>query len=352
MIARTVFRLGLAACFAGVSPLAMAQDVGKPEAQAAAAMEAATAVGAKPAAPAAQQASAPAQKPAELPAKSAAAHAAPLDPVPTAATPDPLTPPEPNGPAPKAPGAEQAKPVEAAQAPQAEPDPLATQILAHLAKAGARGDAHDDIAGVSAYYTENKGQPIWISKEGFNHKAVKAIREIRNANDWGLDASAFQVPSNPGASATHEAAAEAEIKLSLAVLKYARHARGGRLDPTSLSPVIDRRPHIYDPKSVLEGISAAESADAYLRGLHPKHEQFKRLRQAYLALGKSSGGANTSTHAANDDPELTPGDTLLKPAMKVTRKPPRPRPRCARRRQRGGEKAAYPRKHGALALDA
>ena len=313
MIARTVFRLGLAACFAGVSPLAMAQDVGKPEAQAAAAMEAATAVGAKPAAPAAQQASAPAQKPAELPAKSAAAHAAPLDPVPTAATPDPLTPPEPNGPAPKAPGAEQAKPVEAAQAPQAEPDPLATQILAHLAKAGARGDAHDDIAGVSAYYTENKGQPIWISKEGFNHKAVKAIREIRNANDWGLDASAFQVPSNPGASATHEAAAEAEIKLSLAVLKYARHARGGRLDPTSLSPVIDRRPHIYDPKSVLEGISAAESADAYLRGLHPKHEQFKRLRQAYLALGKSSGGGNASKHAANNDPDLTPGDTLLKP---------------------------------------
>ena len=173
MIARTVFRLGLAACFAGVSPLAMAQDVGKPEAQAAAAMEAATAVGAKPAAPAAQQASAPAQKPAELPAKSAAAHAAPLDPVPTAATPDPLTPPEPNGPAPKAPGAEQAKPVEAAQAPQAEPDPLATQILAHLAKAGARGDARDDIAGVSAYYTENKGQPIWISKEGFTQKAVK-----------------------------------------------------------------------------------------------------------------------------------------------------------------------------------
>jgi murein L,D-transpeptidase YcbB/YkuD len=312
MIARTVFRLGLAACFAGVSPLAMAQDVGKPEAQAAAAMEAATAVGAKPAAPAAQQASAPvqkpAEKPAELPAKSAEAHAAPLDPVPAAATPDPLTPPEPNGPAPKAPGAEQAKPVEAAQAPQAEPDPLATQILAHLAKAGARGDARDDIAGVSAYYTENKGQPIWISKEGFTQKAVRAIREIRNANEWGLDASAFQVPSNPGASATHEAAAEAEIKLSLAVLKYARHARGGRLDPTSLSPVIDRRPHIYDSKSVLEGISAAESADAYLRGLHPKHEQFKRLRQAYLALGKSSGGASTSAHTP-DAPEIKPEDS-------------------------------------------
>ena len=308
MIARTVFRLGLAVCFAGVSHLAMAQAVGTPEAQAAAAMNAAP--GAKP------QSNAPDQKPAQATAAAVAANATPapkaaegaakpvpaiaLDAVPNPATPDPLTPPEPNGPAPKAPGAE-AKPANAAQAPQAELDPLATQILAHVAKAGGRSDARDDAAGATAYYTENKGEAIWISKEGFNHKAQKAIREIRNANEWGLDASAFQIPSNPGASAHLEAQAEAEIKLSLAVLKYARHARGGRLDPSSISPIIDRRPHIYDPKSVLEGISAADSADAYLRGLHPKHEQFKRLRQAYLALGKGPGGDGSSEDGSSSD---------------------------------------------------
>ena len=292
MIARTVVRLGLAACFAGASPLAMAQDVGKPEAQAAAAMEAVT-TGAPRAAGTSPQSNAPVQKP-------AAAHGGSLEPVPVAAAPDPLTPPESNGPPPKAPGAGQAKPIEAAQAPQAVLDPVATQILAHLAKAGGRSDNRDDIAGVSAYYTENKGQPIWIAKDGFNQKAQKAIHEIRNANDWGLDASAFQVPSNPGASATPEGSAEAEIKLSLTVLKYARHARGGRLDPPSLSPIIDRRPHIYEPKSVLEAISAAESADVYLRGLHPKHEQFKRLRQAYLALGRGSGSAASPARAAGD----------------------------------------------------
>ena len=241
---------------------------------------------------------APAPKAAEGAAKPVPAIA--LDAVPNPAAPDPLTPPEPSGPAPKAPGAE-AKPANTAQAPQAELDPLATQILAHVAKAGGRSDARDDAAGAIAYYTENKGEAIWISKEGFNHKAQKAIHEIRNANEWGLDASAFQIPSNPGASSHLEAQAEAEIKLSLAVLKYARHARGGRLDPTSISPIIDRRPHIYDPKSVLEGISAADSADAYLRGLHPKHEQFKRLRQAYLALGKGPGGAGSSEEGSSSD---------------------------------------------------
>ena len=310
MIARTVVRLGLAVCFAGVSHLAMAQAVGTPEAQAAAAMNAAP--GAKP------QSNAPEQMPAQASAKPAAgtapvaanasqaaakraqAQAVPLDAMPSPATPDPLTPPEPNGPAPKAPGAE-AKPANTTQAPHAELDPLATQILAHVAKVGGRSDARDDVAGATAYYTENKGEAIWLSKEGFNHKAQKAIHEIHNANDWGLDASAFQLPSNPGPSAHLEAQAEAEIKLSLAVLKYARHARGGRFDPTSISPIIDRRPHIYDPKSVLEGISEADSADAYLRGLHPKHEQFKRLRQAYLALVKGSGGAGSSENGSTTE---------------------------------------------------
>ena len=261
MIARTVFRLGLAVCFAGVSHLAMAQAVGTPEAQAAAAANAAP--GAKPQSNAPEQsgdATAPRSREASAQSrgsrKTGASTAVALDAMPSPATPDPLTPPEPNGPAPKAPGAEDAKPANTARAPQAELDPLATQILAHVAKAGGRSDARDDVAGATAYYTDNKGEPIWLSKEGFNHKAQKAIHEIHNANEWGLDASAFQIPSNPGASAqAWRPSAEAEIKLSLAVLKYARHARGGRLDPTSISPIIDRRPHIYDPKSVLEAIS-------------------------------------------------------------------------------------------------
>ncbi len=297
MIARTVFRLGLAACFAGIAPLALAQDAAKPDVPAAAALDAATAPGA---------AAAP-QKPVAESAKPAAPARVALDAAPSAAAPDPLTPPESNGPAPKAPGAEQVKPAETAQAPVPEPDPIATQILARLAKAAGKSDAREDVAGATAYYTEYKGQPIWTGKEGFNAKAQKAGHEIRNAGDWGLDASAFQLPANPSASATPEALAEAEIKLSLAVLKYARHARGGRLDPPSLAPtIIDRHPHIYEPKSVLEGISAAESADAYLRGLHPKHEQFRRLRQALLALSKGAGGGSSDRIPAG--PDFKPGD--------------------------------------------
>ena len=37
-------------------------------------------------------------------------------------------------------------------------------------------------------------------------------------------------------------------------------------------------------------IAAAESPDAYLQSLHPKHEQFQRLREALLKA-RSSGDA-------------------------------------------------------------
>jgi murein L,D-transpeptidase YcbB/YkuD len=68
------------------------------------------------------------------------------------------------------------------------------------------------------------------------------------------------------------------------VLKYARHARGGRLEPSQLSPDLDLRPNLYDPKSVMHAIATAPEADAYLRSLHPKHPQFERLRKAFLAV--------------------------------------------------------------------
>lgn len=273
MIARIMFRLAIAACFANFAPAAMAQDGGK----------------------------------------TASPDSVTLDAAPATGAPDPLAPPEKNGPPPIAPGAPMEKPVEAVQAPVAEPDPIAVQILARLANAGGRSDVREDVAGMTAFYNENKGQPAWTTKEGFTPHALKAIHEIRNADDWGLEASAFQLPAAPNAQATPETLAEADIKLSLAILKYARFARGGRTDPTSISPVIDRRPTIYDPKSVLRAVTAADAADAYLRGLHPKHEQFKRLRQALIALNKAGNGGATARIPAG--PDFRPGDDHQQIAM-------------------------------------
>jgi murein L,D-transpeptidase YcbB/YkuD len=303
MIARFAFGLALAAAsVGGANPLA-AEEKPAPASEPAGGL-AATSDSSAPDAltPPEQKVTPGAQEKKSIPAS---APVVGLDATPDKSAPDPLTPPEQKV-TPLAPGAQEEKPAEHTKAPEAEPDPFAKAILAKLASAGGKGDAHEDVAGLSEFYKQRDGRPIWTGATGFTAQAKNAIRELRAADEWGLDASAFQIPAEPKPGATAETRADAEIKLSLAVLKYARHARGGRLDPPSLSEAIDRRPRIYQPKSVLQAISTADAADAYLRGLHPKHEQFKRLRQALLTLKKGSPGGSSFLIPAG--PDLRPGD--------------------------------------------
>src|SRR5262249_30236151 len=88
-----------------------------------------------------------------------------------------------------------------------------------------------------------------------------------------------------------EAAAAGEIGLTLAVLKYARYARGGRFgDLSSFSKLLDYTPPVRPPKDVLADIAASKAPDVYLRSLHPQHEQFEALRRLLLKLrGRGAG---------------------------------------------------------------
>ena len=83
---------------------------------------------------------------------------------------------------------------------------------------------------------------------GFSARAQEAINEINKADDWGLSASAFELPPPGDLPDSVDEQASVEIKLQLAILKYARFARGGRVDPASLSPIIDQAPPLRDPK--------------------------------------------------------------------------------------------------------
>ena len=139
------------------------------------------------------------------------------------------------------------------------------------------------------FYEERGNEPVWTTSKGLTFAAKAAIEEIRRADDWGLDASAFRLPVLiQDVEPTREQRADAEIAVSLAVLEYARHARGGRADPLSLSRNLDRKPQLLDPRSVIDAAATTDSPAAYLRALHPQHPQFERLRQAYLSLKRGN----------------------------------------------------------------
>jgi murein L,D-transpeptidase YcbB/YkuD len=292
--------------------------------------------------PADQKPADAAAKPAQpaAPASATATPASPAKPTEAAATTPPVTPPAtppsqtpaaatatppaatppvaPNAPAATAalpetaPGATPASPPPAAVAPVTPPDPIVAVIRQRLPDT-AKGATADDVKALTAYYGELIGPPVWVSASGFTPKGTAAAAELAKADDWGLSASDFQVP-HVGAGLTPEAAADAEIKMSVALLKYARYARGGRVNPMAISQLIDQQPPLRDPKVVLADLGATANPDAYLRSLHPTHQQFELLRQALL---KARGGT------LKEEAPAAPAAEPLDPALAVQLPPGR-----------------------------
>src|SRR5690606_29289992 len=113
---------------------------------------------------------------------------------------------------------------------ESEQDLMLT-IRKRLATAVPDSAADDDRRGLWMFYA-GRSQPMWVTKGGWTPAAQSVIDEIERAGDWGLDADEFELPTlaEPLAAGrlTDEQIADAEVGLSLAVLKYARQARGGR----------------------------------------------------------------------------------------------------------------------------
>lgn len=190
----------------------------------------------------------------------------------------------------------------ATAAPQVLPpaDPIVASIRQKLPDLAKRAN-QDDAAALSAYYGELTGAPIWASTSGLTDKGKAVVAEIGRAENWGLPVSAFSVPSPAVSGLTPEAVADTELQVALAVLKYARYARGGRINPSSISQLMDQQPTLVPPKTVLGEIAATDKPDAYLTSLHPKHQQFEALRQMLIKLR----GGEVKEETPVEDPALS-----------------------------------------------
>jgi L,D-transpeptidase YcbB len=201
----------------------------------------------------------------------------------------------------------------AAPAPVVPPaDSIVAGVRAKLPTLAQKAN-EEEAAALASYYGEITGTALWVSTSGLTAKGKAAVTEIGRAENWGLPAAAFDVPSTATGALSPEAAADTEIQVALAVLKYARFARGGRINPANISQLMDQQPTLVPPKTVLTDIAAAEKPDAYLTSLHPKHQQFEALRQMLIKL---RGGEVKEEVAPPEDPALAvqiPMGRVLKP---------------------------------------
>jgi murein L,D-transpeptidase YcbB/YkuD len=162
------------------------------------------------------------------------------------------------------------------------------------------------------YYSAPDQKLLWVDENGMTERGEAVIAEIAKADDYGLRARDYALPelSSFDASAPNaiEQLAEAEVKISHAVMDYAHDARGGRINPLSISRNLDPTLSLPKPIEVIESISYRWDPAAYLRSFQPQNPQFDRLRKKLVEL---RGGG---TEAAKEEKPVfqMPSGPLLK----------------------------------------
>jgi murein L,D-transpeptidase YcbB/YkuD len=162
------------------------------------------------------------------------------------------------------------------------------------------------------FYSAPDARLLWIDENGLTDRGKAVMEEIAKADDYGLRASDYELPNAEGLSADGaagtKALAEAEIKISFAVLRYTRDARGGRIKPQRLSPNLDPTLALPDPFEVIATIGFRSEPATYLRSFQPDQPQFEALRKKLIEL--RGGGPSPS-----DEPKVVKipaGPTLRK----------------------------------------
>ncbi|MFZ3354969.1 MAG: L,D-transpeptidase family protein [Xanthobacteraceae bacterium] len=253
---------------------------------------------ASPPAPAASPANAASAKPAEMPQTPTAASAPPA--LPAAAATVPTTPPAAAAgtAAPSGTGTA-AAPAAAAPAVTAVAPPPAPTITDQIAEQlrGLSSGKFDHILGgkpqraaIEAFYSGRSFAPIWLTDGHANAREKAAADYLAHVGADGLNPADYAVPDFKALS-DPAALAEAELKLSVAVVTYARHASIGRIAWSRVNANIEYDIKAPDPAAVLATMAGADDVAAKLDAYEPHTAGYLGLKAklAELRGGKQDG---------------------------------------------------------------
>jgi murein L,D-transpeptidase YcbB/YkuD len=150
--------------------------------------------------------------------------------------------------------------------------PAAMGPKVSLSRAIEREVAVDVSRAVSALYARRDYRPLWDAER---ETALRA--RLAEAAGDGLDPADYAVPQDDGD--VFSRAAE-DVSLTEAALRYARHAHSGRIDPRTVSRLVDRDPPELNVERFLNRLAIAGNVVATLESAHPVHPQYHALREA------------------------------------------------------------------------
>ena len=190
-----------------------------------------------------------------------------------------------------------AEPAKAAAAPAATPasatadsavaDQLREMISGKLDRIVSR---KADREGVESFYKARDYKPLWVSDGAADERAKAAIAYLAQVDSVGLDPNDYPTPDFKSA-VTANAQAEAELKLTAAVLTYARQAQIGRIHFSRVGADIEFKLVAPEPAEVLAKLADANDAGAALDSYNPPQAEFKALKAKLAELRKGGSDA-------------------------------------------------------------
>jgi len=162
-----------------------------------------------------------------------------------------------------------------------------------------------------AFYAQAERPLAWAQDGAFTQAAMGAIARLRAADEDGLDSTDYPLPDvKLRKDASPAQWAEADLKLSASVIRYARDARGGRIEPSRLSPLATPTLEIPAADEVLKTVTSAKDANAALASYNPPHAGYRALKEQLAELRAS--------HPSTPSVRVPKG-----PALRVGMKDPR-----------------------------
>ena len=238
-----------------------------------------------------------------------------------------------------------AAPADAPAAPaagveHAAPDPLAAldpadRVIAEKIRdlLAAKGDrifpARKERQAVEAFYQSRNVAPLWLDKGIENARARSAVARLKIADADGLDPADYRTPSlvtSSLAASGADALAEAELRLTQAVLTYARHVQAGRFPYSRISRNIELVQAPPDPAEVLAKIAAAADVGKALNEFSPPQEPYRRLKAMLAQL-------RAMPAAARRKPAEAPATAGERPRRRASEGTPREAGALSRERQ-------------------
>ena len=202
-----------------------------------------------------------------------------------------------------------------AETAPAGPDPAAVAAAIEAALDAPDTTGAADHKAVATFYAEREFAPLWIDAGKLDGAARAVAHRIDRAHVYGLDAARYDLPPlDVGLDGTASAddLAAADLRLTVAALKFAGDAQAGTFDPSVLGELMTAKPVRPAHKSVLDGLAAANDKVAYLEGFNPPHPRFAALKNLLTELRSRS---------EEDTPPLIGEGPTLKPGMADARIP-------------------------------